>query len=278
MITLTKLIPINRISKRLLTDGEPTGYMQDSKYVLTQGGDILTRLEAAGERFITITEVPTPIDDKQPPANRLRELFTSLKRSSGTAYQPVMIRGVEAHIPRITADTRLNWITAALAGICSSFEGKSLLDLGCSTGYMARAFDSYGCTVTGVDANATSIELAECANKVAAGNVNFRSQDALAYLEQTSDSYDIVLCLNLMHWLHRQQKWGPLQVKEFVQLLAARTRIAVVLAFFHKRVCMGEPTGINTKDAIQSWGEGQFSSVAHLGNGKGYAVWFCPKV
>lgn len=276
MITLTKLIPISRVSESLGADGEPTGYMQNKKYILTQGGDILTRLETAGERFVTITEIPTPIGTVQAPADRLRELFTSLKRSAGTAYQPVMIGDVEAHVPRITADTRLNWITQALSNVCPSFEGLSLLDLGCSTGYMSRAFDSYGCAVIGVDANPPSIELARGANKVAGGGVDFIEQRALAFLDQTSDSYDIVLLLNLMHWLHRQNKWGPPQVKEFIQSLAARTRVAIALSFFPKRVCVGERVG--TEDAIRRWGEGKFSSVKYLGAGKAYPLWLCVKM
>jgi len=247
--------------------------MWDKGFILTKGGDEFTRLKMNGKKFATITEVPTPVRDAHASADRLRELFSSIKRTAGTAYQPVMVADVDAHEPRRTADTRLNWIAQALSDICFPFEGLSLLDLGCSTGYMSLAFDAYGFTVTGVDANATSLELANCASDVVRGNVTFINEWCLNFLSHTSGSYDVVLLLNLLHWLHRQNKWGPPQVEEFIQSLADRTRIALALSFFPKRACMGEQG--KTEDSIRRWGEGKFSAIKYLGAGKAYPLWLC---
>jgi SAM-dependent methyltransferase len=98
-------------------------------------------------------------------------------------------------IGRLVADTQEQVIADFLAPVA----GRSVLDVGTGTGRGAIALARRGAQVTGVDASAEMLAVAERRAKEAGVEVTFRPGDAhrLAFPPQ---SYDAVLCLRvLMH-------------------------------------------------------------------------------
>jgi ubiquinone/menaquinone biosynthesis C-methylase UbiE len=94
-------------------------------------------------------------------------------------------------------------IAATQEGVIASFlgsvEGKTILDVGTGTGRAALALAARGARVTGVDASAQMLSVAERRAREANLNVTFRVADAHR-LDFSDRSFDAVVCLRvLMH-------------------------------------------------------------------------------
>jgi len=98
-------------------------------------------------------------------------------------------------IGRLIADTQEQVIARFLAPVA----GRTVLDVGTGTGRAAIALAARGATVTGVDASAQMLEVAERRAKEAGVRVTFAAGDAhgLAFADR---SFDAAICLRvLMH-------------------------------------------------------------------------------
>jgi SAM-dependent methyltransferase len=99
---------------------------------------------------------------------------------------------------------------AAIAGFLGPLAGRSLLDVGTGTGRAAIALAGRGAHVTGVDASAEMLAVAERRAKAAGVAVTFARGDAhgLAFPDR---SFDAVVCLRvLMHTPDWRQSLGEL--------------------------------------------------------------------
>jgi 2-polyprenyl-3-methyl-5-hydroxy-6-metoxy-1,4-benzoquinol methylase len=98
-------------------------------------------------------------------------------------------------IGRLIADTQEQVIASFLAPV----EGKTVLDVGTGTGRAALALAARGARVTGVDASAEMLAVAERRAAEANAVVTFARGDAHA-LEFPDQAFDAVICLRvLMH-------------------------------------------------------------------------------
>lgn len=98
-------------------------------------------------------------------------------------------------IGRLLADTQEAQIAAFLAPV----EGRRILDVGTGTGRAAIALARRGAVVTGVDASAEMLQVADRRAREAAVNVTFSRGDA-HHLKFGDRSFDAVVCLRvLMH-------------------------------------------------------------------------------
>lgn len=98
-------------------------------------------------------------------------------------------------IGRLIAETQERQIAAFLAPL----EGRRVLDVGTGTGRAAIALARRGATVTGVDASAEMLAVAERRAREAGVAVTFRQGDAHG-LDFRDRSFDAVVCLRvLMH-------------------------------------------------------------------------------
>jgi len=98
-------------------------------------------------------------------------------------------------IGRLLADTQEQQIAAFLAPV----EGRRILDVGTGTGRAAIALAKRGAIVTGVDASAEMLAVAECRAREAGTRVTFARGDA-HHLEFPDRAFDAVVCLRvLMH-------------------------------------------------------------------------------
>ena len=98
-------------------------------------------------------------------------------------------------IGRLIADTQ----EAQIVSFLSPLEGRRILDVGTGTGRAAIALGRRGAAVTGVDASAEMLEVAERRAKEAGVSVTFTRGDAHR-LEFPDSSFDAVVCLRvLMH-------------------------------------------------------------------------------
>lgn len=98
-------------------------------------------------------------------------------------------------IGRLIADTQEQQIAAFLAPL----EGRRILDVGTGTGRAAIALAKRGATVTGVDASADMLAVAERRAREAGAAVAFARGD-VHRLEFPDGAFDAVVCLRvLMH-------------------------------------------------------------------------------
>jgi ubiquinone/menaquinone biosynthesis C-methylase UbiE len=98
-------------------------------------------------------------------------------------------------IGRLIADTQERQIAAFLAPL----EGRRILDVGTGTGRAAIALAKRGAVVTGVDASAEMLQVAERRAREAGVTVTFTRGDAHG-LDFPDRSFDAVVCLRvLMH-------------------------------------------------------------------------------
>ncbi len=98
-------------------------------------------------------------------------------------------------IGRLIADTQEQQIASFLAPL----EGRRVLDVGTGTGRAAIALARRGAIVTGVDASAEMLAVAEQRARAAAVQIEFRRDDA-HHLDFPDRAFDAVVCLRvLMH-------------------------------------------------------------------------------
>lgn len=98
-------------------------------------------------------------------------------------------------IGRLLAETQ----EAQIAAFLSPLEGRRIVDVGTGTGRAAIALARRGATVTGVDASAEMLQVAERRAREAGASVTFSRGDAHR-LEFADRSFDAVVCLRvLMH-------------------------------------------------------------------------------
>ena len=103
---------------------------------------------------------------------------------------------------------RERWEAVASA-FPQSFEGKTVLDVGCNAGFFSFvAAERNAKYVCGLDYNEKYIEQAKFANDVRGSNVDFRvgSTNALSSLNK---SFDITLCIGLLY--HVSDIWGAIR-------------------------------------------------------------------
>jgi ubiquinone/menaquinone biosynthesis C-methylase UbiE len=138
----------------------------------------------------------------EPDADRCRpDLQVGRQHYSYSVYaDPAMAEAFDAlrfggPIGRLIADTQ----ERVIAGFLEPLAGRTILDVGTGTGRAAIALAARGAAVTGVDASAEMLAVAERRAKEAHVNVTFARGDAhgLAFAAQ---SFDAVVCLRvLMH-------------------------------------------------------------------------------
>lgn len=125
--------------------------------------------------------------------------------------------------------------------------GRSLLDLGCFTGYMVHHFRMMHMNADGIDLNGKAIAAARMLNDVYGVRARFTEQDALKYMEaNTSVKYDAALCLSALH--HMEKGKGLGYVKKLLSLTPDLLFVEVVKD--------GEPIakGVTiTSKTVQDW-------------------------
>lgn len=94
--------------------------------------------------------------------------------------------------------TRINFIKEqVLKNFTDSFNGLTLLDIGCGGGLIAEPMARLGAKVTGIDASEKNIKVASLHAKKMGLTIDYRCTSAEA-LAQTNDRFDVVLALEIV--------------------------------------------------------------------------------
>jgi len=279
-LPIQKLVPFHRINPVALCDGDMTAYLQDRMYHLVSGASNFAGLKQAGyDGLVEITEVGTQVrEEKQLAFERLRDGYPKVQEAL-SSYQPILIEGFEQHRRWTQAEVRLGTITRALWGISFPFDGLSVLDMGCAIGFMSLAFDSFGCNVTGIDIDEPSLCIANAYKDIVSGSVDFQVANALDFVADCKCTYDVILCINLLHWLWKQREDEP-QITAFIRRLADLTNIALFIA---------TPFDVSSGladlkledeleiDALRRWCGCKFRLVQFLASGPRHPMYMCVK-
>ena len=86
---------------------------------------------------------------------------------------------------------------------------KKLIDIGCYIGWNTFALNNKETSITGVDINKTSIELAQFLHdyhNLDKNHISFIRADASEFLQTQTDTYDYCICFNVMH--HYLADWS----------------------------------------------------------------------
>lgn len=277
---IQKLIPFHRINPGAPGDGDMTVYLWDRFYHLTVGASDYEGLRRAEyDGLVTVTEIPTPVrPEKQTAFERLQIAYPEVQEAL-SSYQPILVDGFEQHRRWTNAEIRLDTITRALDDIEFPFDGLSVLDMGCVIGFMSLAFDSFGCNVTGIDIDEPSLRIANAYNDIVSGNVNFRVADARDFVATCARTYDVILCINLLHWLWKRREDEP-QITNFIRRLADLTNIALFIATpfdASSGLANLKPEDEPEIDALRRWCGDKFSSVQFLASGPRHPMYMCVK-
>ena len=79
-----------------------------------------------------------------------------------------------------------------------SIENKRILDVGCGGGLLSEALFDFGANVTGIDAAGPGIEVAKIHADNASKEISYFEKTAEDLLEDESESFDIVTCLEVL--------------------------------------------------------------------------------
>ena len=79
-----------------------------------------------------------------------------------------------------------------------SIENKSILDVGCGGGLLSEALFDFGANVTGIDAAGPGIEVAKIHADNGSKEISYFEKTAEDLLEDESESFDIVTCLEVL--------------------------------------------------------------------------------
>jgi len=120
-----------------------------------------------------------------------------------------------------------------------SFDGATLLDIGCNIGFFCHYFQSLGFVATGIDNNrhnqkqcftiANSICVAKKLNKTYGLGCSFHDVDAMQFLSEANGPYDVVLLLSIIHHffigysIGANQRDHLLEAHEFLRTVARVT-------------------------------------------------------
>jgi len=88
---------------------------------------------------------------------------------------------------------RLNYIDAA-----ASPGNKSVLDVGCGGGLLSEAMATLGARVTGLDANASAIEVAREHARISHSRVEYILATPEQYAAECEQTYDVITCMELL--------------------------------------------------------------------------------
>lgn len=275
-----KLVPFHRINPAAPGDGDMTVFLWDRFYYLTVGASDFEGLKRAGyEGLIEVTEIQTPIRlGKEMAFERLKTVYPTVQEAL-SSYQPILVEGFAQHRRWTNAETRLNTITKALGEIEFPFDGLSVLDMGCVLGFMSLAFDSFGCNVTGIDIDEPSLRLAIAYNDLVSGSVDFRVADARDFVANCDRTYDVILCINLLHWLWKTREDEP-QIISFIRRLADLTNFVLFIATpfdASSGLANLKPEDEPEIDALRRWCGDKFGSVQFLAPGPRHPMYMCVK-
>lgn len=132
----------------------------------------------------------------------------ALRRYGMGDYEPLLAE-LRAKPPssyeRVGVDRALA-IAADLA-LLGMHDGATILDVGCSTGTIARLLSETGYSVTGVDSDVVARvqkwqdgeRLRKTRQRMEAPTCRFIISDILEYLEQTNSAFDVTLLLSVLH-------------------------------------------------------------------------------
>jgi len=79
-----------------------------------------------------------------------------------------------------------------------SIENKSILDVGCGGGLLSEALFDFGANVTGIDAAGPGIEVAKIHADNGSKEISYFEKTAEDLVEDESESFDIVTCLEVL--------------------------------------------------------------------------------
>ncbi len=79
-----------------------------------------------------------------------------------------------------------------------SIENKRILDVGCGGGLLSEALFDFGANVTGIDAAGPGIEVAKIHADSGSKEISYFEKTAEDLLEDESESFDIVTCLEVL--------------------------------------------------------------------------------
>ena len=79
-----------------------------------------------------------------------------------------------------------------------SIENKRILDVGCGGGLLSEALFDFGANVTGIDAAGPGIEVAKIHANNGSKEISYFEKTAEDLLEDESESFDIVTCLEVL--------------------------------------------------------------------------------
>jgi len=277
---IQKLVPFHRIYSSAPGDGDITAFLRDRMYRSVAGASAIEGLRRAKyEGLVEITEVPTPVGpEAQKAFNQLQLIYPTVHEAL-SSYQPILIEGFAQHRRWTQAEVRLNTITRALGDVSFPFDDLSVLDMGCVIGFMSLAFDSFGCNVTGIDIDTPAVSIAKAYNDIVLGSVDFQVASALEFISDCKRAYDVILCINLLHWLWKRRE-DESQIISFIRRLADLTNIALFIATpFDATSGLADlkPKDEPSIDALRRWCGDKFSSVQFLASGPRHPMYMCVK-
>jgi len=93
-------------------------------------------------------------------------------------------------------------------------KGKRILDIGCCLGYHSHLMTKKGAAVTGIEIKKERIEFCRYLSGLYNVWPEFLCEDITDYIVACKEHFDIVLCLNMIHWLFSQrgeQAWETMR-------------------------------------------------------------------
>ncbi len=277
---IQKLVPFYQINPVAQGDGNMAAYLWARRYHLVAGAsdyEGLRRDQFAG--LVEITEVGTPVRSETQAAFELLQMEYPKAHEALSSYQPIMVEGFKQHRRWTSAEVRLNTITRALDKIAFPFDGLSVLDMGCVIGFMSLAFDSFGCNVTGIDIDEPALRIANAYRDIVSGSADFQVANALDFVADCNRTYDVILCINLLHWLWKQREDEP-QIISFIRRLADLTNAALFIATpFDPSSGLADLKSEDESeiDALRRWCGDKFSLVQFLASGPRHPMYICVK-
>lgn len=168
----------------------------------------------------------------------------------GWLYNPLPFPGCEGlHCHRANSHERWNIIAAH-----TDFRGRSVLDLGCATGYFSfKAIQAGAAKVLGIDRDPAAIGVCRAAaHTFSVHNVKFSTRT----VRLPSERYDVTLAMSVLNWMGRER------AEEWLSWMdGSVTWVEMPLKGDGRRGA----SWLRTDPDIGVWLEGFFSTVQRMG-------------
>jgi hypothetical protein len=154
----------------------------------------------------------------------LQSLVLQVNQTKGRQelYQPIDSPEFDASWPAVRRCTdRFALMLDFLTEQAFPLDAASMCDVACSYGWFVRAFTKLGCRAFGLDQDPKALRIGQIAYGLRPGQL--LATDLLSFLRHTERSFDIVLCLSVLHHFALAPDFGsPAMLLHHLDRIAGR--------------------------------------------------------